>query len=88
METATRSAAPHAWNPDIAWSIPNGAPVHDRAGVRIGAVRDAEIDALIVARGRFFIHEHAVAITDVDRMEQGRLVLRLTKDAVLNGRRT
>jgi len=88
VATASTFATPHAWNLDVAWSIPNGTPVHDCAGVRIGAVCDAEIDALIVARGRFFIHEYAVAMTDVDRMEQGRLVLRVTKDAVLNSGRT
>lgn len=80
-------AAATSWNLDLAWSIPNGTPVYDAAGERIGTVCDADIDALIVARGRFFVHEYAVDMADVDRLERGRLVLRVSKDAVLNGHR-
>lgn len=80
-------AAASAWNLDISWSIPNGTPVHAVDGARIGTVCDADLDALIVARGRFIVHEYAVAMADVDRLERGRLVLKLTKDAVLNGAR-
>ncbi len=78
-----------AWDLDLnaAWSIPIGTPVHDAAGSRIGTVCDAGIDALIVERGRFFVHEYAVEMTDVDRLEQGRLVLKVSKEAVLHGAR-
>ncbi len=80
-------AAVSTWNLDIAWSIPNGTPVHAVDGARIGTVCDADLDALIVACGRFIVHEYAVAMADVDRLERGRLVLKVTKDAVLNGTR-
>jgi hypothetical protein len=80
-------SAPASWTLDAAWSIPNGTPVHDVNGTKIGKVCDADIDALVVTHGRFFVHEVAIDMADVDRVEQGRLVLKVTKDAVLNGER-
>ena len=80
-------SAPASWTLETAWSIPNGTPVHDVNGTKIGKVCDADIDALVVTHGRFFVHEVAIDMADVDRVEQGRLVLKVTKDAVLNGER-
>ncbi len=82
------AASTHAgWTLDSAWTIPNGTPVHDVNGTKIGTVCDADIDALVVTHGRFFVHEVAIAMADVDRVERGRLILKVTKDAVLHGGR-
>ena len=82
------AATPMRWTLESAWTIPNGTPVHDVNGTKIGKVCDADIDALVVTHGRFFVHEIAIDMADVDRIEEGRLVLKVTKDAVLNGVRS
>ena len=82
------ASTPTGWTLESAWTIPNGTPVHDVNGTKIGKVCDADIDALVVAHGRFIVHEVAIDMADVDRVEQGRLVLKVTKDAVLNGERS
>lgn len=81
------ATTPVRWTLESAWTIPNGTPVHDVNGTKIGKVCDADIDALVVTHGRFFVQEVAIDMADVDRVEQGRLVLKVTKDAVLNGPR-
>jgi hypothetical protein len=81
------ASTPAGWTLESAWTIPNGTPVHDVNGTKIGKVCDADIDALVVSHGRFIVHEVAIDMADVDRIEQGRLVLKVTKDAVLNGER-
>lgn len=81
------ASTPVRWSLESAWTIPNGIPVHDVNGSRIGKVCDADIDALVVAHGRIFVQEVAIDMADVDRVEEGRLVLKVTKDAVLNGER-
>lgn len=81
------ASTPVRWTLESAWTIPNGIPVHDVNGARIGKVCDADIDALVVTHGRIFVQEVAIDMADVDRVEEGRLVLKVTKDAVLNGER-
>lgn len=81
------ASTPTAWTLESALTIPNGTPVHDVNGAKIGKVCDADIDALVVTYGRFFVQEVAIDMADVDRVEHGRLVLKVTKDAVLNGDR-
>jgi hypothetical protein len=88
MVAVASAPAPASWTLEAAWSIPNGTPVHDVNGTKIGKVCDADIDALVVSHGRIFVQEVAIAMADVDRVEEGRLVLKVTKDAVLNGERT
>ena len=48
------------WTLESAWTIPNGTPVHDVNGAKIGKVSDADIDALVVTQGRLFVQEVAI----------------------------
>lgn len=72
---------------DVTWSIPIGTPVYDVDGDHVGAVRDADVYALIVERGLFFTYEYRVAMAEVDRLEEGKIFLRITKAEVLDGGR-
>ena len=82
------ASTPASWALKSVWSIPNGTPVHDVNGTKIGTVCDADIDTLVVTYGRFFVHEITIDMADVDRVEEGRLILKVTKDAILNGERS
>lgn len=64
--------------------IPIGTPVHDVWGEKIGSVADADPYELIVERGFILVHDYPVKLSDVDRYEDGKLYLRLTKEAVLD----
>ena len=65
------------------WGIPIGAPVHDARGEKIGTVVGADPYGLMVERGLFLVRDYLVRLSDVDRFEDGRLYLKLTRDEVL-----
>ena len=66
------------------WGIPKRTPVIDVAGERIGSVIDADVYAVVVERGFFFPSEHLVPFADVDRYEDGKLFLKVSKAQVLS----
>jgi hypothetical protein len=59
--------------------VPLGAPVYDAAGESLGTLVAADAYALVIARGFFFPKEFTVAMAAVDRFEDGKLYLSLTK---------
>lgn len=65
------------------WGIPIGTPVFDAAGEKLGTVREADVYALVVERGFFFVTDHEIALDEVDRLEDGKLVLKRTKAQLL-----
>ena len=67
---------------DGSWGIPVGTAVYTSDGERLGSVVDGDAYELIVERGWFFIHDYQSRLADVDRFEEGRLMLRLTKAEV------
>jgi hypothetical protein len=64
---------------DESWGIPVGTEVYTSDGEHLGSVVEGDAYELIVERGWFFVHEYQIQLADVDRFEDGRLVLRLTK---------
>lgn len=68
---------------DGGWGIPLGTPVVDAAGERLGMLRAADPWVLAVERGIFFPGEYAIAMAEVDRYEDGALILKRTKQDLL-----
>ena len=68
---------------DANWSIPRGAPVLDAAGEKLGTVVDADTLFLLVERGIFFVTDYQIPLEEVDRYEDGRLILKRTKAQLL-----
>lgn len=59
--------------------IPIGIDVYTADGHHLGSVVQGDSYELIVERGFFFIHDYQIQLADVDRFEEAKLVLRLTK---------
>ena len=70
---------------DDSWSVPIGTPVFDRQGRRVGTVGGANNDALLIERGLILRQAWWVRLADVDRVEDGRVILAVTKDQVIRG---
>jgi hypothetical protein len=64
---------------DESWGIPIGTEVYSSDGEHLGSVVEGDAYELVVERGWFFVHEYQIHLADVDRFEEGKLVLRLTK---------
>ena len=64
---------------DAGNGIPIGTEVFTADGEHLGSVVDGDAYELIVERGWFFVHDYQIQLSDIDRFEEGRLVLRLTK---------
>lgn len=67
---------------DESWGIPVGTPVYTADGVHLGSVVEGDAYELVVERGFFIIHDYQIRLSDVDRFEEGRLVLHLTNEQV------
>lgn len=70
---------------EAGFGIPRGAPVLDAAGEKLGTVREADAYALVVERGFLFVTDFEIPLDEVDRYEDGRLILKRTKREVLGG---
>lgn len=68
---------------DEGWSIARGTPVYTADGEKLGGILSADAYTLVVERGFLFPTDYVVAIADVERYEDGRLFLKLTKTQVL-----
>ncbi len=65
---------------DDSWDIPIGAPVITADGRRLGVVTDADINGILVEDGFFIRHMYTVPLADVQRYEDGSLVLKHTRE--------
>jgi len=73
--------------PDASWDIPIGVPVVSADGERLGTVTQADIHELLVEDGLFFPKVYALNLFDVDRYQDGALILKLTADETIEQRR-
>jgi hypothetical protein len=67
---------------DQSWGIPVGTEVYTSDGEHLGSVVEGDAYELVVERGWFFVHEYQIRLADVDRFDEGTLILRLTKAQV------
>ncbi len=67
---------------DEGWGIPIGTGVYTADGEHLGSVVEGDAYELVVERGFFFIHDYQIRLSDVDRFDDGKLVLSLTKEQV------
>lgn len=64
------------------WDIPIGAPVYTADGRRLGVVTQGDAYGLLVEDGFFVRHAYRLRLSDVERYEDGNLLLKLTIDQV------
>jgi len=64
---------------DAVHGIPLGIPVYDAAGEKIGRVRWVDALGLSVEQGWLFPKESEIPLDEVDRFQDGKLILRCTK---------
>lgn len=69
------------------WGIPIGTDVYTAEGEHLGSVVEGDSYDLLVERGFFFIHDYQIRLSDVDRFEDGKLVLSLTREQAENERK-
>ena len=67
---------------DESWGIPIGTDVYTADGEHLGSVVEGDSYELVVERGFFFIHHYQIKLSDVDRFEDGKLFLSLTREQV------
>jgi len=67
---------------DEGWGIPIGTHVYTADGEHLGSVVEGDAWELVVERGFFVIHDERIRLSDVDRFEDGKLFLSLTKEQV------
>lgn len=67
---------------DESWGIPIGTDVYTADGEHLGSVVEGDAYELVVERGFFFIHDYQIRLSDVDRFEDGKLFLILTREQV------
>lgn len=72
---------------DQEWGIPIGTDVYTRDGDHLGSVVEGDAWELVVERGFFFIHDYRIRLSDVDRFEDGKLFLSLSREQVEEERR-
>lgn len=65
---------------DDSFGIPSGTSVYAADGEKMGVVVGADPYELLVEHGFFLVHDYRIQLADVDRYEDGNLILRLTKD--------
>jgi hypothetical protein len=64
------------------WGIPVGTEVSTADGEHLGSVVEGDAYELVVERGWFLIHDCQMQLSGVDRFEDGKLFLKLTKEHV------
>lgn len=71
---------------DGSWDAGNGIPigtdVFTADGAHLGTVVDGDAYDLVVEQGWFLVRDYQIHLSDVAGMEDGRLVLALTKEEV------
>ncbi len=67
---------------DESWGIPIGTDVYTADGEHLGSVVEGDAYELVVERGFFFIHDYQIQLSDVDRFEDGKLFLILTREQI------
>lgn len=67
---------------DSSFDIPIGTSVYTADGQHLGDVMEANPYELVVERGFFRVHVYEIALGDVDRYEDGKLILSVTMDQV------
>jgi len=67
---------------DESWGIPIGTDVYTADGEHLGSVVEGDAYELVVERGFFFIHDYQIQLSDVDRFEDSKLFLILTREQV------
>jgi hypothetical protein len=67
---------------DESWGIPVGTEVYTADGQHLGSVVEGDAYELVVERGWFFIQDYQIRLSHVDRFEDNKLVLSLTKEQV------
>ncbi len=72
---------------DESWGIPLGTEVYTVDGEHLGSVVDGDSYELVVERGFFILHDYQIKLSDVDRFEDGKVFLTLTKEQVEHERR-
>jgi uncharacterized protein YrrD len=65
-------------------TIPLGAPVYDRRGARVGRVCGADTWDLLIERGPIPRRTCAVSLEDVERVEEDRVILAVSKDEAID----
>jgi hypothetical protein len=63
---------------DDSFDIPKGTGVYTADGQHLGDVMEGDAYELVVERGFFRIHVYEIALSDVDRFEDGKLILSVT----------
>lgn len=63
--------------------IPIGTPVYSADGHKIGTLRGADLFDMIVEDGFIFVREMIFPLSEADRYEDGRLILRHTKEDLI-----
>jgi hypothetical protein len=63
-------------------SVPVGTPVHDVNGERIGTLSGGDPYTLVVSHGLIFQTDYEVPHSDVDRYDDGKLFLKVTRDQI------
>lgn len=71
---------------DQSWGIPIGTEVYTADGEHLGSVVEGDSYELVVERGFFIVHDYQVRLSDVDRFEDGKLFLVLTREQVEHAR--
>ncbi len=67
---------------DAGWDIPIGIHVFTIDGRKLGVVTEADAYELVVEDGFLLRRTYAVRLADVDRYEDGALILSLTMDEI------
>jgi hypothetical protein len=62
--------------------IPRGTPVYSSDGEKLGVMTNADPYEMVIEHGVFFVQHYHVRLSDVDRYNDGKLILRLTKAQV------
>jgi hypothetical protein len=69
------------FDPD--WSIPIGTKVYTADGAYLGSVIDGDAYELVVQRGFLRVHDYEIPLAAFDRLEDGRLILKLSMNQVI-----
>lgn len=69
------------------WGFPLGTEVYTVDGEHFGSVVEGDSYELVVERGFFILHDYQIKLSDVDRFEDGKVFLTLTKEQVVHERR-
>lgn len=64
---------------DDSFGIPRGTPVYSSDGEKLGVLATADPYGMVIEHGVFFARHYHVRLSDVDRYDEGKLLLRLTK---------